>query len=110
MRDIDILPENPKPSDSLANPTPHKWDGGWGYDTTECSKCRVNLYETDSVPTKFCEDKEWGKVEYRLRAERNHRETQKALEAVRKVVTKEQWKLLKLDSFGEHREIDRITV
>lgn len=102
-----ILFCDPRPSDGMENPTPHKWVG-WGYDTTLCEHCRVDAYQSDAVRTDYCEDVEWAKQEFKALKERRHRATEEAIAVARSALTKEQWELLGLTSKAPYREIDRI--
>lgn len=100
---------NPKPSDTLPNPTEHSWEG-YGYDSTQCRHCKIDVYASDRYHSKFCEDINWAKEEKASIDQRMHRATNVALDKVRAVLSREEWKLVGLDAKAPHRAVDYIRV
>lgn len=111
-----LFSPGPPPSESMDNPTPHVFSGGGGYLGLWCGKCGIDDYPSDSVPTNFCEDREWGKaqltflkLEQHLKATRQHTATEEAIKRARSVLTEKEWELLGI-KVAPYRDIDRITV
>lgn len=111
-----LFSPGPRPSESLANPTKHNFSGGGGWLANWCIRCHVDDYPTDSVPTDYCEDREWGKAQFaflqnekKLIASRRHVATEAAIARARTVLTAEEWDLLGI-KVAPYRDVDRIIV
>jgi hypothetical protein len=111
-----IFAPGPRPSASLSNPTKHNFSCGGGYLSDWCCNCLVEAYPTDSVPTDFCEDREWGKAQFKfeqnekkLIAQRRHIATEEAIVRARSVLTIEEWDLLGI-KVAPYRDVDRIDI
>lgn len=87
--------------------TKHRWTGN-GYNTW-CSNCHVDEYE---FPTRgeFCEDMEAERAAWKKHEAEKPMRIQAALDKVRSVLTKEEFKELDLYRFGEYRPRDWIRV
>lgn len=100
--------DEPRPSDSLDNPTKHHWVG-FQYDSTICNHCRVDCYDSRRVHTDYCEDIEWAAKEFAALKTRTHLATEEAIKVARKALTEEQWKLLRI-TVAPYRDVDRISL
>ncbi len=102
-------------SDNLFPKTKHKWVG-WGYDSTVCEHCHVDVYEEamqnarQSGGGEFCEDVPEEKARWAELVRTKPERTKVALDKVRAVLTPEEYTLLNLRYFGEYRPRDRLTV
>jgi hypothetical protein len=111
-----LFSPGPRPSESLANPTKHNWACGGGYLDSSCCNCHVDSYESRSVRTEYCEDRDWGRAQFkfeeeekRLIATRRHAATEEAIKRARTVLTADDWDLLGI-KVAPYRDIDRIIV
>jgi hypothetical protein len=111
-----LFSPGPPPSASLANPTKHNWACGGGYLASSCCNCRVEAYQSGTVHTEYCEDREWGEAQFeflvnekKLIAARRHVATEEAIKRARTVLTAEDWDLLGI-KVAPYRDIDRIIV
>lgn len=123
MREVDVLDINPRPSDSLkpSERTKHQWhDYGTNYgDEYRCRHCNIPQYDYRTsgqiVDTEYCEDKQWAYDECERRKARAAKILEEALEKVRNVLTREEFKLFVNHAYGkygriEYREKDRIII
>lgn len=123
MREPDIIDLYPRPSDSLKDSerTKHKWyDYGTNYgDEYRCQYCSIPRYDYTTgeriVETEYCEDKQWAYDERERIRTRDQQILSTAIDKVRKVLDKHEFKLLMNHAYGkygrvEYREIDRIDV
>ena len=91
--------------------TEHKWVG-WGYDTTICEHCRVDVYEPAMQYARqrggalYCEDVPVEKAAYEEAERTKPARTRAALDKVRAVLSEEEYMLLNLRYFGEYRPRD----
>lgn len=111
-----LFDPGPRPSEGLANPTPHDTRGGGGYLSNWCSRCQTEEYPTNAVSTRYCEDAQWAKAKWafdqdqkRLIATRRHEATEEAIKHARSILSEKQWELLQI-KVAPYRDVDRIIV
>lgn len=87
----------------------HKWIG-WGYDTTICEHCRVDVYHPFTCQTEYCDEYEAEKLAWEEGKRLKPIKIDAALNKVRGVLTKEEYQLLELGRFSPYRDVDIIKV
>lgn len=77
----------------------HKWIG-WGYDSTICEHCRVDVYDELQIvlKTEYCDElpKTYSERSDLLNQikEQKHHAKEAALDLIRPILSKEQWELI----------------
>ncbi len=91
----------------MTEKTKHHWIG-WGFDTTQCSHCHIDLYHPFPVKSVYCEDYPAERAAWEEAKRTRPERMAAALTVLRSVLTPEQWELLELNRFGEYRPRDYI--